>query len=217
MSRSASPPPDLTARQRQILDVIHAHLDEHGYPPSVREIGAAVGLTSPSSVHAQLHALEEKGYLKRDPTKPRALEMQRDRETGLDVVAEQTRNIPLVGDIAAGGPIIAEESVEAMLPLPRDWVGDGTLFALNVRGESMIEAGVLDGDVIVIRQQPSVEQGEMCAALIDGEATVKFFRRTKSGEIFLDPANDAYEPIPMPADGSATIMGKVVSVFRSLR
>jgi repressor LexA len=207
----------LTTRQRAILETIHAHVDAHGYPPSVREIGDAVGLRSSSSVHAQLETLEEKGYLKRDPTKPRALELGRDPETALELRPVAARNVPLVGEIAAGGPILAEERVDAVYPLPRELVGEGQLFMLRVRGESMIEAGVLDGDLVVVREQPSVEQGEMCAALVDGEATVKFFRRTRAGEVFLDPANEAFEPIPVHAEQDAAIMGKVVSVLRSVR
>lgn len=208
--------PPLTDRQQVILEMIHAHVEEHGYPPSVREIGEAVGLSSPSSVHAQLATLEERGYLRRDPSKPRALELGRDLETDLDVRPSSSRNVPLVGEIAAGGPILAEERVEAMYPLPKELVGDGTLFMLRVRGESMIEAGVHSGDLVVIREQASVEQGEMCAALIDGEATVKFFRRTRDGQIFLDPANESFEPIPVTSDQDAKIMGKVVTVLRSL-
>jgi repressor LexA len=207
----------LTARQRAILETIHAHVDAHGYPPSVREIGDAVGLRSSSSVHAQLETLEEKGYLKRDPTKPRALELGRDPETALELRPVAARNVPLVGEIAAGGPILAEERVDAVYPLPRELVGEGQVFMLRVRGESMVEAGVLDGDLVVVREQPGVEQGEMCAALIDGEATVKFFRRTRAGEVFLDPANAAFEPIPVHADQDAAIMGKVVTVLRSVR
>ncbi|MFP4148465.1 MAG: transcriptional repressor LexA [Nitriliruptoraceae bacterium] len=207
----------LTPRQRAILEMVHAHVDEHGYPPSVREIGDAVGLRSPSSVHGQLESLERKGYLRRDPTKPRALELGRDPFTDLDLPRSPARHVPLVGEIAAGGPVLAEERVEAVYPLPRDLVGDGPLFLLRVRGESMIEAGVLDGDLVVVREQPSVEQGEMCAALLDGEATVKFFRRTRAGEVFLDPANDAYEPIPVTPGQDAQIMGKVVTVLRSVR
>jgi repressor LexA len=207
----------LTERQRTILEMIHAHVDEHGYPPSVREIGDAVGLRSPSSVHGQLEALERKGYLRRDPTKPRALELGRDPVTDLDLPRSPARHIPLVGDIAAGGPILAEERVEAIYPLPKELVGDGQLYMPRVRGESMIEAGVMDGDLVVIREQPTVEQGEMCAALLDGEATVKLFRRTRSGEVFLDPANVAYEPIPVTPGQDAQIMGKVVTVLRSIR
>ena len=207
---------DLTARQRRILEVIHDHLDARGYPPSVREIGDAVGLSSPSSVHGQLAQLEAKGFLRRDPTKPRALEVRVDLETALEQRPVPSRNVPLLGEIAAGAPIVAEERVESVLPLPRDLVGDGTLFMLRVRGESMIDAGVLPGDLVVIRQQPTVEQGEMCAAMIDGEATVKTFRRTRAGRIYLDAANEAYEPIPIEPGQDASILGKVVAVLRSL-
>ena len=209
----------LTQRQTAILEMIHAHLDARGYPPSVREIGDAVGLSSPSSVHAQLAQLEAKGFLRRDPTKPRALEVRRDGEQELrplGVEVERTRNVPLVGEIAAGAPVVADERVESVYPLPRDLVGEGTLFMLKVRGESMIDAGVLPGDFVVVRQQPTVEQGEMCAALLDGEATVKFFRRTRSGEVFLDPANEAFEPIAVDREQDSSILGKVVAVLRSL-
>lgn len=207
---------DLSSRQRAILDVIHARLEEQGYPPSVREIGEAVGLSSPSSVHAQLEALEAKGYLRRDPAKPRAMELGRDPETDLEQRPVSARNVPLVGEIAAGGPILAEERVESVYPLPRELVGDGTLFMLRVRGDSMIDAGVHDGDLVVVREQPTVERGEMCAALIEGEATVKFLRRDRDGRVFLDPANEAYEPIEVRPDQDARVMGKVVTVLRTL-
>jgi repressor LexA len=208
---------ELTDRQQAILRVIQTSIDTHGYPPSVREIGDAVGLSSPSSVHAQLEALESRGYLRRDGSKGRAMELERDPETHLMMRPGASRNVPLVGEIAAGAPILAEERVETVLSLPQELVGDGELFMLTVRGESMIEAGVLNGDLVVVRAQPSVEQGEMCAALVDGEATVKFFRRTRGGEIFLDPANAAYEPIPVRADQDARVLGKVVTVLRSVR
>lgn len=211
----AADPSDLTSRQQQVLEVIRRAVADRGYPPSVREIGDAVGLRSPSSVHAQMNSLEELGYIRRDPSRPRAIEV-------LGSAAEPppptspTRAVPLVGEIAAGGPIVAEEQISDTLALPESLVGGGTLFALTVRGESMVEAGVMPGDVVVVRQQPTVEQGEMCAALIDGEATVKFFRRTRSGEVFLDPANEAYDPIPVPRDAQSAIMGKVVTVIRRL-
>ena len=212
-----APERELTDRQRAILTVIRTSLDEHGYPPSIREIGDAVGLSSTSSVHAQLETLEARGYLRRDGAKGRAVELERDPDTRLPVPAGAARNVPLVGTIAAGAPILAEERVEEVLPLPRELVGDGELFMLTVRGESMIEAGVLDGDLVVVRAQPTVEQGEMCAALVDGEATVKFLRRTRAGEVFLDPANAAYEPIPVRPDQDARILGKVVTVLRAVR
>ncbi len=208
---------DLTSRQHAIMDFLHAYTGDHGYPPSVREIGDAVGLKSPSSVHSQLSTLEDKGLLRRDPTKPRALDLDPDSERFSDVPASLHRQIPLVGEIAAGAPIVAEQHVEATYPLPADLVGDGTLFMLRVRGDSMIEAGVFDGDYVVIREQPQVEQGEMCAALVEGEATVKFFRRTKAGHVYLDPANENYEPILVRPDDEARIMGKVTAVLRSVR
>lgn len=204
----------LTERQRSILEMIHSYLDDRGYPPSVREIGDAVGLKSPSSVHAQLRTLERRGYLRRDRTKPRALEMGRDPETNLDVRPETARNVPLVGDVAAGEPIVAEERVESVYALPRDLVGEGPLFMLRVRGDSMVDAGIFEGDLVVVREQPSVEQGQLCAALVEGEATVKRFRRARDGRVFLDPANEGYEPIPVPSEEDARIMGRVVSVLR---
>ena len=208
--------PALTIRQQRILEFIRQAVEDRGYPPSVREIGDAVGLRSPSSVHSQLATLERGGFLRRDPSRPRAIEVRFDPDTELSMPVMPTKAVPLVGEIAAGSPILAEERVDDVYPLPRDLVGEGTLFMLRVRGESMLQAGVFPGDLIVIRQQPTVEQGEMCAALIDGEATVKFFRRTKAGEIFLDPANDGYEPIPVAADAEGAILGKVVAVLRSL-
>jgi repressor LexA len=215
-ARAMAPSRPLTIRQRRVLEVIRACVEERGYPPSIREIGDAVGLKSPSSVHHQLRALEQGGYLRRDPTLPRALEVHFDPDTELTLPVAPAKDIPLVGEIAAGSPILAEERVEAIYPLPKDLVGDGTLFMLRVRGESMVQAGVLPGDLVVIRQQPQVEQGEMCAAMVDGEATVKFFRRTRSGEVFLDPANEGYEPIPVASDADASILGRVVAVLRSL-
>lgn len=208
-------PPQLTPRQARILGVIQQAVADHGYPPSVREIGDAVGLRSPSSVHAQMNTLEDLGYIRRDPSRPRAIEVLGGAGDELPQTSP-TRAVPLVGDIAAGGPIVAEEQISDTYALPESLVGGGTLFALTVRGESMVEAGVMPGDVVVVRQQPTVEQGEMCAALIDGEATVKFFRRTKAGEVFLDPANESYDPIPVPRDADSAIMGKVVTVIRKL-
>ena len=211
-----SPPAPLTDRQQAVLDVIRSAVAERGYPPSIREIGDAVGLSSSSSVHHQLEQLARFGYLRRDPSRPRAIEVVVDADTDLAVSAGAVRSVPLVGEIAAGAPIIAEERVDELYTLPRDLVGDGTLFALRVRGESMVQAGVLPGDLVVVRQQPGVEQGEMCAAMIDGEATVKTFRRTRDGRVFLDPANDGYEPIEMPTDAENAVIGKIVAVLRSM-
>lgn len=207
---------DLSTRQQQILEMIRTTVVTRGYPPSVREIGDAVGLRSTSSVHNQLEALERSGYLRRDPSRPRAIELRIDADTDLPASASAMRSVPLIGEIAAGAPIVAEERVEELYPLPKDLVGDGALFMLRVRGESMLEAGVFPGDLVVVRQQPTVEQGEMCAALINGDATVKFFRRTPTGEIFLDPANKGYEPIAVTPDADNTVLGKVVAVLRSL-
>jgi repressor LexA len=206
----------LSNRQRKILETIREAVETRGYPPSVREIGDAVGLRSPSSVHSHLTTLEIGGYLRRDPSRPRAIEVTFDPDTELSMPHAAPKHVPLIGEIAAGAPILAEERVEDIYPLPKEIVGEGTLFMLRVRGESMVQAGVFPGDLVVIRQQPTVEQGEMCAAMIDEEATVKFFRRTKSGEIFLDPANEGYEPIPVPPDAQSVILGKVVAVLRSL-
>jgi repressor LexA len=206
----------LSNRQRKILETIREAVETRGYPPSVREIGDAVGLRSPSSVHSHLTTLEIGGYLRRDPSRPRAIEVTFDPDTELSMPHAAPKHVPLIGEIAAGAPILAEERVEDIYPLPKEIVGEGTLFMLRVRGESMLQAGVFPGDLVVIRQQPTVEQGEMCAAMIDEEATVKFFRRTKAGEIFLDPANEGYEPIPVPPDAQSVILGKVVAVLRSL-
>jgi repressor LexA len=214
----------LTARQQRILDVIREAVRTRGYPPSVREIGEAVGLRSPSSVHSQLATLERTGHLRRDPSRPRAIDA---RVTVPEVPADlpdatapsgvlPAAPVPLVGEIAAGTPILAQEQIEDVYPLPRALVGEGTLFMLRVRGESMVQAGVLPDDLVVIRQQPQVEQGQMCAAMIDGEATVKFFRRARNGQVFLDPANEGYEAIPVPPHSDSAILGKVVAVLRSV-
>lgn len=219
----------LTPRQRRVLSVIRDSVESRGYPPSMREIGVAVGLTSSSSVAHQLRVLESKGFLRRDPNRPRAVEvLLPDAPTSRRAVGAATEAgydetdighaqpeaiyVPIVGRIAAGGPILAEERVEEVFPLPRTLVGDGTLFLLEVKGDSMIDAAICDGDFVVIRQQPTAENGEIVAAMIDGEATVKTFQR-KNGQIWLLPHNDAYEPI----DGTdATVLGKVVTVMRKV-
>lgn len=257
----------LTPRQRRILEVVRDAVELRGYPPSIREMGDAVGLASTSSVAHQLKMLEQKGFLRRDPHRPRALEVLlpggtaagqhetsrpevsglpgadsspvtglRERrpsaadavsarhagldpvtgdamavdETGLRDAYPEPVHVPVIGRIAAGGPILAEEQVEEIFPLPRSLVGDGTLFLLEVKGDSMVDAAICDGDFVVIKQQQSAENGEIVAALIDGEATVKTLQR-KSGEVWLLPHNAAYEPI----DGThASILGKVVTVMR---
>jgi repressor LexA len=220
----------LTPRQQRVLATIKEAIEKRGYPPSMREIGQAVGLTSSSSVAHQLRVLEEKGFLRRDPNRPRALEvflpevMAARRslggavadeessydETGVGDARPEATYVPMVGRIAAGGPILAEETLEDVFPLPRQLVGEGTLFLLEVRGDSMVEAAICDGDYVVVRQEQTAENGEIVAALIDGEATVKTFQR-KDGHVWLLPHNASYAPI----DGSqATILGKVTAVLR---
>jgi len=203
---------DLTKRQRAILDFIRTAHHERGYPPSVREIGDAVGLQSPSSVHAQLATLADRGYLRKDPTRPRAIVVQMD-EDGLSVEPRRVQHVPIVGQIAAGGPILAAQYVEDTLPLPQDVVGTGTLFALRVKGDSMTGAGILDGDLVIVRQQQNAEDGEIVAALVDGEeATVKRLRR-RGGSILLEAENPAYEPIEAE---DVKVLGKVVTVLRKV-
>ena len=220
---------NLTPRQRKVLEVIRDWVERFGYPPSVREIGDAVGLTSTSSVHHQLRTLERKGYLRRDPHRTRAVDVRGPDDPvadeagdaaaiGVDTVAgplarrPEPAFVPLLGDIAAGGPILAEQAVESVFPLPREIVGEGTLFLLNVRGDSMVDAAIRDGDWVVVRQQPVAENGEIVAAMIDGEATVKTLRR-RDGHAWLMPANPAYDPIP---GDEATVLGRVVAVLRRL-
>jgi len=227
----------LTPRQRLVLDTIRSSVEHRGYPPSMREIGDAVGLTSPSSVKHQLTTLERKGYLRRDPNRPRAIEvMHPDDSRAITPLAGQPWSrgdqlgdlgeeslalrdgtptpsyVPVVGRIAAGGPILAEQVVEDVFPLPRQLVGDGDLFLLRVAGDSMIDAAICDGDWVVVRRQPVAENGEIVAAMIDGDATVKTFRR-RDGHVWLMPHNPAYDPIP---GDEALILGRVVSVLRSL-
>jgi repressor LexA len=215
----------LTQRQRRVLEVIRDSIERRGYPPSVREIGEAVGLSSASSVAHQLSVLQKKGWLRRDPNRPRALDVRVPGEAtsrpaappleGIaaahdEGTAPAATYVPLVGRIAAGGPVLAEQAVEDVFPLPRELVGEGTLFMLKVAGDSMIEAAICDGDWVVVRQQPTAENGEIVAAMIDGEATVKTYKR-RDGHVWLLPHNPAYEPIP---GDDATILGRVVSVLR---
>ena len=208
----------LTARQRKILDFISSATADRGYPPSMREIGEAVGLTSSGSVAYQLKILGEKGFINRDATRARALEIVSPATAGLpEHLAEgdlmpTAAYVPLVGQIAAGGPILAEQSVEEVFPLPKSLVGEGQLFMLTVKGDSMIDAAICDGDFVVVRQQATCENGDIVAALIDDEATVKTFKR-RDGHVWLMPHNPAYEPI---LGDHAQIMGKVVSVLRKM-
>ncbi len=216
-----NPDESLTPRQRKVLEVIRTWVDKYGYPPSVREIGEAVGLTSTSSVSHQLKALQRKGYLRRDANRPRAVGMLTiGRERSAASSDSQTEDpvrepalVPLVGRIAAGGPVLAEESIEDVFPLPKDIVGEGEVFLLSVTGDSMIGAAITDGDWVVVRQQPTAENGDIVAAMIDGEATVKTFKRKDDGHVWLMPHNEAYEPI---SGDDATILGKVVAVLRRL-
>ena len=213
----------LTERQRTILNVIRASVTNRGYPPSIREIGDAVGLTSTSSVAHQLRTLERKGYLRRDPNRPRAVDVRGAEDAtpaapavltevaGSDALPVPTY-VPVLGRIAAGGPILAEEAVEDVFPLPRELVGEGTLFLLKVVGDSMVEAAICDGDWVVVRQQHVADNGDIVAAMLDGEATVKTFKRS-SGQVWLMPHNPAFDPIP---GNEATVLGKVVTVLRKI-
>jgi repressor LexA len=205
----------LTARQRQILDVIESHMRAHGYPPSVREIGEAVGLTSPSTVHNHLASLQRMGFLRRDPTKPRAIEVRFDPSSGAALERRPTRHVPLVGDVAAGVNVLAQENVEELFPLPADFTGEGDLFMLRVRGDSMVEAGILDGDFVVARQQDTAQQGDVVVAGIPGdEGTVKTFTK-KNGKVVLLPANSRLRPMVFEP-GEVQIYGRVVTVLRRL-
>jgi repressor LexA len=212
----------LTQRQRRVLEVIRDSIERRGYPPSVREIGEAVGLSSASSVAHQLTVLQKKGWLRRDPNRPRALDVRLPGETSVEPASAGSAAVtgaesvpaptyvPLVGRIAAGGPVLAEQAVEDVFPLPRELVGEGTLFMLKVAGDSMVDAAICDGDWVVVRQQPTAENGEIVAAMLDGEATVKTYKR-RDGHVWLMPHNEAYDPIP---GDEATILGRVVTVLR---
>jgi len=234
--QSARPPKSLTVRQKKILETIQRSVTDNGYPPSMREIGDIVGLASLSSVTHQLSQLEKLGYLRRDPKRPRAMEVLMpltldeggakvsgvEKTNTLRAVgglpvselasATDTAMVPLVGRIAAGGPILADQVVEDVLPLPRQLVGHGELFMLKVAGDSMIDAAICDGDWVVVRRQGDAVNGDIVAALLDDEATVKTFRQ-RDGHTWLLPQNTQYEPI---LGDHAIIMGKVVSVLRSL-
>lgn len=200
----------LTPRQRKILEFIKEATETNGYPPAMREIGAAVGLASSASVSYQLSVLVEKGWIRRDATKGRAMEVTVPGEN--QIAPERSVHVPLVGQIAAGIPITADQNIEEIHALPESLVGKGEIYMLKVKGDSMIDAAICDGDFVVIRSQKSAELGEIVAAMIDGEATVKSWSK-KDGHYWLLPANDSYAPIP--AD-QAEILGKVVAVLRSL-
>lgn len=200
----------LTGRQRQILDFILAEINRKGYPPSVREIGHAVGLTSSSTVHSHLAALEKKGYIRRDPTKPRALEVLDFRANNKGINPDKVRSVPLVGRVAAGAPLLAQENIEDTFALPAEIAGENS-FMLRVKGESMIDAGILDGDYIIVRQQPTANNSDIVVALVGDEATVKRFYK-KGDRIILKPENKSMEPIIMP---DVRILGKVIGLMRN--
>ena len=212
----------LTDRQRKILTVIQDAVKDRGFPPTVREIADLVGLASPASVAHQLSALERKGFIKRDPNSPRAIDLTLPNKSGVaidglvgGIEGEQTPEaafVPLIGRIAAGGPILAEESIEAIYPLPKEMVGNGELFMLEVVGDSMIDAAICHGDKVVVRKQDDAQNGEIVAALLGEEATVKTLKR-KDGHVWLMPANPNYEPIN---GDHAKILGRVVTVMRKI-
>ena len=197
----------ITAKQREILEYIKNEILNKGYPPAVREICEAVKLKSTSSVHAHLESLEKNGYIRRDPTKPRAIEIM---DENFNLTRREVVNVPVIGSVAAGAPILAVENIEAYFPLPADMMPNQNAFLLNVKGDSMIKAGIFEGDKVLVQQQPTAENGEIVVALVDDSATVKRFYK-EAGHIRLQPENDAYEPIIVP---DCTIMGKVFGVFR---
>ena len=206
---------ELSGKRKEILEFIAAQLRDRGYPPSVREIGEAVGLTSSSTVHTHLTTLQKQGFLRRDPTKPRAIEVRWDANSGAAIERRPARHIPLLGEVAAGTNVLAQENVEELLPLPEDFTGDGQLFMLRVRGDSMIDAGIFDGDYVVVRQQEEANKGDVVVAGIPGEeATVKTYGR-RGNKVVLTPANPRLEPMVFdPRD--VQIYGKVVTVLRRL-
>ncbi|MHB8220159.1 MAG: transcriptional repressor LexA [Acidimicrobiales bacterium] len=205
----------LTGKREQILDFIGQCIRERGYPPSVREIGDAVGLASSSTVHTHLAVLQREGYLQRDPTKPRAIQVRYDPSSKVAMAAGPVRHVPLVGDVAAGTGVLAQENVEEVMALPEQFTGTGSTFMLRVRGDSMIGAGIFDGDFVVVRQQPEADPGDVVVAGIpDGEATVKFYDH-RDGSVVLSPANPDMEPLSLdPSD--VVIFGRVVTVLRRL-
>ena len=205
----------LTPRQREILNVISTSMQERGYPPSVREIGEAVGLNSPSTVHNHLNTLQKMGFLRRDPTKPRALEVRFDTNSEVAMERRPSRHVPLFGEVAAGTGLLAQQNVEDLIPLPTDFTGEGELFMLRVRGDSMIDAGILDGDFVVARQQQTADNGDIVVAGIPGdEATVKTFKKS-GNKITLVPANPTMDPMVFTSD-EVNVFGKVVTVMRRL-
>ena len=205
----------LSTKRKQILDCISESVRDRGYPPSVREIGESVGLTSSSTVHAHLAVLQREGYLRRDPTKPRAIEVCYDPSSKVIMASRPLRHVPLVGEVAAGTGVLAQENIEELYPLPEDFTGTGTLFMLRVKGDSMVDAGIVDGDFVVVRQQTEAQAGEIVVAGIpDEEATVKTFS-THDGKVVLTPANERLSPMVFDAS-EVTVFGKVVTVMRRL-
>ena len=205
----------LTPRQREILEYIETSISERGFPPSVREIGEAVGLNSPSTVHNHLETLSRLGYLRRDPSKPRAMLVRYDSGSGAALERRPVRHVPLVGSVAAGVDVLAEENVEEVLPLPLDFTGDGELFMLKVRGDSMVDAGILDGDYVVARQQSEARNGDtVVVGIPGGEATVKTWQR-KGNKVTLIPHNSRLTPMTFDA-GEVEVYGKVVTLMRRL-
>ena len=204
-----------TPRQRKILEFIDQTIKENGFPPTVREIGKAVGLNSPATVHTHLSTLQDRGYIRRDPTKPRAIEVNWDAGSGAIIDRRPVTHVPVVGDVAAGTGVLAAENIEEVMPLPSDFTGEGDLFMLRVRGDSMIELGILDGDYVVASKQPTANDGDVVVAGIpNDEATVKSFS-TRNDQVVLTPANPTMSPMHFPAN-EITIYGKVVSVLRKL-
>jgi len=207
--------PELSERQKQVLEYIRAVVAERGYPPSVREIGEALGLSSPSTVHSHISALVRAGKIRRDPSKPRAIEVLDSAPAPARSFDDDLREVPLVGRIAAGSPVLATEDIEEVFALPTSLVGTGPVFMLRVKGDSMIEAGILDRDLVVVRRQPNADDGDIVAAMIEGEeATVKRLYR-RDGKVVLRAENPEYPD--MVFDRDVAILGKVVSVFRRLR
>ena len=204
-----------TPRQRKILEFIDQTIKENGFPPTVREIGKAVGLNSPATVHTHLSTLQERGYIRRDPTKPRAIEVHWDAGSGAIIDRRPVTHVPVIGDVAAGTGVLAAENIEEVMPLPSDFTGEGELFMLRVRGDSMIELGILDGDFVVASKQPTANEGDVVVAGIpNDEATVKSFSQSND-QVILTPANPTMSPMRFDAN-EITIYGKVVSVLRKL-
>ena len=205
----------LSAKRQKILTFIADSQRDRGYPPSVREIGEAVGLASSATVHTHLAVLQREGYLSRDPTKPRAIQVHYDPTSTTSMATSPVRNVPLVGEVAAGTGVLAQENVEELLPMPEQFTGTGPTFMLRVRGDSMVDAGIFSGDFVVVRQQPEAHNGDIVVAGIpDDEATVKIFSR-RGQHVVLTPANPSYEPMVLE-DDAVTIYGKVVTIVRQV-